>query len=98
MPFNGPGNFPFTQAGITNGAPRASGVYGIFNSNEWIYVGESTDIETRLFEHLNGNSDQSACILGRRPTGFTYETCPAQNRTTRESALIRELGPSCNRT
>lgn len=88
----------FSEAGILATAPRASGVYGIFNAAEWIYVGEAGDMETRLFDHLRGNSDQSARIRRRNPTGFLCETCPAHLRLAREQALIRELDPTCNRT
>ena len=96
MPFATNLALPFTEAGILKYAPRGSGVYGIYNASEWIYVGESKDMEARLFEHLRGESDQSGRILRRQPTGFTFETCDATRRTVRESALIRELQPVCN--
>ena len=88
----------FTEAGVLASAPRASGVYGIFNANEWIYIGEAGDMEARLFDHLRGNSDQSARIKGRRPTGFLCEASPSHLRVARERSLILELNPTCNRT
>ena len=88
--------YSFSENGIANSAPRKSGVYVIYNRNEWIYIGESKDIEARLYEHLRGESDQSARILRRNPTGFGYELCDAQSRTDRETELIAELGPTCN--
>lgn len=88
----------FSKTGILATAPRASGVYAIFNASEWIYIGESGDMEARLLDHANGNSDQSARISRRNPTGFLCETCPAHLRLDRELALIRELDPTCNRT
>lgn len=94
MPFASAANFPFTENGIAKYAPRGSGVYGIFNSTEWIYVGESKDMEARLFAHLRGESEQSPCILRQKPTGYVFETCDAAARTDRESGLIRELRPS----
>ena len=88
--------YGFSEQGIANAAPRQSGVYVIYNKTEWIYIGESQDIEARLYEHLRGESDQSARILRRNPTGFGYELCDARTRVARETALIRELGPTCN--
>jgi excinuclease UvrABC nuclease subunit len=96
MPFSSSAWFPFTENGIATYAPRGSGVYGIFNSTQWIYVGESKDMEARLYAHLRGESDQSPCILRRQPTGYVFETCDSATRSVRESALIRELAPSCN--
>jgi excinuclease UvrABC nuclease subunit len=98
MPFNATAKNAFSAAGIVASAPRASGVYGIFNASEWIYVGEAGDMEARLLDHVNGNSDQSARIWRRNPTGFLCEPSPAQTRVLRERALILELDPTCNRT
>jgi predicted GIY-YIG superfamily endonuclease len=98
MGFNSTTRNGFTEAGILASAPRASGVYGIFNGNEWIYIGEAADMEARLFDHLRGNSDQSSRISRRSPTGFLCEPCPVHLRLAREQALIRELNPTCNRT
>ncbi len=79
-------------------APRESGVYGIYDNSEWIYIGEAKDMEARLYEHLRGQSDQSARILRRKPTHFIFERCDAATRVSREAQLIRELDPFCNRT
>lgn len=98
MPFNATAQNAFTETGILASAPRGSGVYGIFNANEWIYVGEAGDMEARLLDHVRGNSDQSARISRRNPTGFLCEPCAALTRVLREQALIRELNPTCNRT
>ena len=96
MPFNNSNGFNFTEGGIAGYAPRESGVYGIYNSGEWIYVGEAKDMEARLYEHLRKQSDQAARIWRRNPASFTFERCDAASRTAREAALIRELKPTCN--
>ncbi|MGO9840462.1 MAG: GIY-YIG nuclease family protein [Candidatus Acidiferrales bacterium] len=98
MPFSSNTGFSFSERGIATYAPRESGVYGIYDSSEWIYIGEARDIEARLYEHLRGQSDQSARILRRRPTHFIFERCDYLTRITREAALIRELDPVCNKT
>jgi excinuclease UvrABC nuclease subunit len=97
MPFSSTTNYSFSESGIATYAPRQSGVYGIFNSAEWIYIGEAKDIEGRLYEHLRGQSDQSIRILRRKPTGYVFERCDTATRITRETALIRELDPVCNK-
>jgi len=97
MPFSSSTGYSFTENGILAYAPRRSGVYGIYKNGQWIYIGESQDIEGRLFEHLRAQSDQSACILGHSPTHFVCETCDAMTRVVREQALIREFSPICNR-
>lgn len=88
--------YSFSEQGIAASAPRASGVYAIYNNTEWIYVGEAKDIEARLYQHLRGESDQSARIWRRNPTGFGYELCDMSTRTAREAHLIAELDPTCN--
>jgi len=96
MPFNSAIGFDFTEKGIATYAPRESGVYGIYNSGEWIYIGEAKDMEARLYEHLRKQSDQSARIWRRDPTSYIFERCDAKSRTAREAELIRELLPTCN--
>jgi excinuclease UvrABC nuclease subunit len=94
MPFqNTNAAFTFTENGIATYAPRESGVYGIYNATHWIYVGESKDMEGRLYEHLRAESDQSARILKHNPTGYAFERCAAATRLGRETALIVELNP-----
>jgi excinuclease UvrABC nuclease subunit len=97
MGFNKSSGYVFSEAGIAAYAPRESGVYGIYKEGTWIYIGEARDIEARLYEHLRGESDQSARILRQRPTGFIFERCDARTRTTREAQLIAELTPISNR-
>ena len=89
---------PSTENGVATYAPRASGVYGIYNNNQWIYVGEAQDMEARLYAHLRGESDQSPCILHRNPSFFILERCDEATRKVRERTLILELRPACNQT
>jgi len=96
MPFTSSTGYDFTEKGIATYAPRESGVYGIYNSGEWIYNGEAKDMEARLYEHVRKQSDQSARIWRRNPSSYVFEKCDAQTRTAREAALIRELKPTCN--
>jgi len=99
MPFSQTTGFSFTESGILAYAPRSSGVYGIYNSGRWIYVGEGQDIESRLLSHVRRESDQSSCIFSYGPTRFVFEQVPGElARKVRERGLIAELSPACNRT
>ena len=92
MPFPR-GGFAFTETKITQIAPTGSGVYGILNSEKWIYVGETNNLQRRLLEHLN---ETGTCIKKAGPTLFTWESSEAANRVTRQDNLILELKPACN--
>ena len=84
----------FTAVSIQKNAPDSSGVYGLSNGCEWIFIGETSNIRARLMEHLN----EIDTVLARRgPTGFTYEVCLPDERITRQDALVRQFEPFCNR-
>jgi hypothetical protein len=75
-------------------APIASGVYGISNAREWIYIGETDDIRAALIAHL---ADSGATVMTRKPTGFVFEVCESAHRAARQDRLILEYEPVCNR-
>ena len=83
----------FTVVSVRKNAPEASGVYGLSNGREWIFIGEADDIRARLLEHLQETNTR---LTDRRPTGFTFEECPAETRLSRQDALIRQFVPFCN--
>lgn len=94
MPFENHGNRSFNQVSIGKNAPAASGVYGLSNSRQWLYVGETADIQAELLRHLR----QSAAFLrGHNPSGFTYELSSAESRIARQNQLVSELEPIGNR-
>jgi hypothetical protein len=93
MPFERSVAHAFTASSIRNHAPFGPGVYGISNSREWIYIGETDNIQNRLFEHLQ---ESGTFLKGRSPTGFVYEICGSDIRTKRRDRLIREYGPAGN--
>lgn len=92
MPWNGQ-NLSFTRTAIINSVPNLSGVYAIWRQNEWIYVGETNDLQRRLLEHLDGDN---RCITGRAPTNCGFELVSSAQRVQRQNALILELSPTCN--
>lgn len=84
----------FTSGAIHTYAPLASGVYGISNAREWIYIGETDNIQGALLDHLQ---DVHTSLMERRPTGFAFEVCHGPRRSVRQDRLIIEYGPACNR-
>jgi hypothetical protein len=94
MPFNQPFPRSFTTSSIRDHAPAASGVCGISNAAEWIYIGETDNIQEALLGHLQGLSRP---LLTRQGTGFVYEICGWKRRPARQDRLILEYGPACNR-
>jgi hypothetical protein len=95
MPFNHPTPRPLQLAAINNFAPNLSGVYGLSNAREWIYIGETDNIRGALMEHLRDSGTQAMQML---PTGFVYEICDQARRPARQDRLVHEYGPACNRT
>ena len=52
MPFEQVVPYPLTTGAIRTYAPATSGVYGISNAQEWIYIGETDNIQGALLTHL----------------------------------------------
>ena len=94
MPFEQLIPRPFTSSGIRTYAPVASGVYGISNGHEWVYIGESDNIQSALLIHL---LDPYASVMRRDPKGFVFEVCEVTRRCARQDRLILEYEPRCNR-
>jgi hypothetical protein len=94
MPFDQFRPMPFTPRAIESHAPVASGVYGLSNAREWIYIGETDDIQGALFHHLQ---DPGASLMKRQPTGFVFEICDGARRPARQDRLVLEYEPVCNR-
>ena len=58
----------FTPVSVRANAPTASGIYGVSNAREWIFIGETDNIQASLLQDLQqGNS----ALLKRLPTGLT---------------------------
>jgi hypothetical protein len=94
MPFNQFIPRSFTADAVEAYAPVASGVYGISNANEWIYIGQSDNIKDALLGHL---MDSFTSLMKRGPTGFVFEICERARRPSRQDRLVLEYGPTCNR-
>ena len=93
MAYEDSGTYVFGYKAIQDKAPNASGVYTIYTSQRWLYVGESDDIRQSLFGHLN---EPGACMKRRGPLSYSFEVVPAAERVTRQQALVAALAPACN--
>jgi len=94
MPFQQLTPRPFNSNSIQMYAPVASGVYGISNAREWIYIGATDNIQIALRDHL---ADRQTWLMMRAPTGFVFEVCEGARRLSRQEQLVLEYGPSGNR-
>jgi hypothetical protein len=94
MPFNQFIPRSFTTDSVHTYAPVSSGVYGISNAREWIYIGETENIQSSLLNHLH---EINTTLKKREPTGFVFEVCDQAHRSSRQDRLIGEYGPACNR-
>ena len=94
MPFENSQAHAFKTSSIRNHAPVAPGVYGISNSREWLYIGQSDNIQGELLAHLE---QTGSALLSRDPKGFVYELCVSGVRAGRHQRLVTEYSPVCNR-
>ena len=84
--------YPLGYRAVLERAPGTSGVYAVFTSRRWVYVGESNDIRQSLFRHLN---DAPAPMHRFGPLSFSVEIAPVGERVSRQRALLAELRPAC---
>ena len=90
MPWNGSSRFNFNQLAVNANAPATSGVYALFNDGKWIYFGESENIQVRLTQHIN--NETNLCVARNRPQFFAFQlVAGALQRKARQNALILEF-------
>lgn len=94
MPFEQVFPRSFNENAIRRFAPAISGVFGISNATQWIFIGESDNIQSTLLDLL---VSASAPLHRREPTGFVFEVCDRVRRTERMGRLILEYHPDCSR-
>ena len=94
MPFEQITPRPFTPEGVQTYAPQASGVYGISNAREWIYIGQAGNIREALLDCLQ---DLDSALMKKDPRGFVFEICDESRCVARQDRLVLEYEPVCNR-
>ena len=90
MPFENCFGRVFTAVTIEREAPEASGVYGISNSQRWLYIADTENIRASLMGYLANPSGPLADL----PSGFSFELSPSYSRIARRDRLIAELSPT----
>jgi len=85
---------PLNSSAVRTYAPSASGVYGISNASEWIFIGESDDIQGALLAHAQ---EVQTAVIKRQATGFVFEVCDRLGRSARQDRLVLEHEPTRNR-
>ena len=80
----------FTAEAILANAPPTSGVYGLFNFDCQVFIGESANIQEALLRHESETDFQSQHL---RPTGFTFEPSAAELRKAKAAKLIARFRP-----
>jgi hypothetical protein len=95
VPFNQFLPRPFDSGNVVTYAPVVSGLYGLSNSHEWVYIGEADNIRSALLNHLG---DNHTSLMQHEPTGFVFEVCDRASRPSRQDRLVFEYGPVCNRS
>ena len=94
MPFHQFVSRPLNQLAVQRHAPATSGIYGVSNAREWIYIGETDNIQSALLTHLQ---ELKTVLMKREPTGFVFEVCDPAQRSSRQDRLVFEYEPACNR-
>lgn len=70
--------------------PPSSGVYGLFNFNYQLLIGESDNLQEALLRHRN---DRDLQARRYRPTGFTFQLYSADVRKRKAAELIERFRP-----
>lgn len=85
-------SYAFGFRAVQDKVPNLSGVYTIYTSRRWLYVGQSDDLKQSLFKHLN---EPAPCMARRGPLSFSFEIVPAAQLIERQQALVTALSPTC---
>jgi cell division septation protein DedD len=80
----------FTRESILTCAPPTSGIYGLFNFDCQVFIGESANIQQALLRHESETDFQSRHL---QPTGFTFEPCSVELRKAKLAELIARFRP-----
>jgi hypothetical protein len=84
MPWHNPRCSELSQLEIAADVPAASGVYAIIEGDDYLFVGDSWNLQSRLMD--------LAIVLGPElgPVSVIYETCSDADRPTRRHSLNQE--------
>jgi hypothetical protein len=86
--------FTLNRTSVLRNAPEESGVYGLCNADQWVYIGHSSSVRKALLEYLRG---QMPYVLQWQPKHFMFEVLPYKQRISRQKVLAAHYQPTCNR-
>lgn len=86
MPWLQPSSVPFNRLHIVATVPSESGVYGIFDAEVCVFVGESWNLKARLLELASVLTEIGHLTV-------RYELCAEEIRAARTADLRAELMP-----
>ncbi|MQA30810.1 MAG: hypothetical protein GEU82_13425 [Luteitalea sp.] len=84
--------YVFTHRAVLDKAPKASGVYSIFNPRQWVHVGASDDIRQSLFDLLN---EPNPCLERFSPLSFSFEPALPAKRAAQLKTMVAARNPAC---
>lgn len=84
--------YVFTHRAVLERAPKASGVYSIFNSKRWVHVGESDDIQQSLFRLLN---EPNPCLHRFSSLSFSFAPSSPAERAAQMETMVAARNPAC---
>src|SRR5712691_2014210 len=90
MPFDQPTPRSLTPVSVCANAPTASGIYGISNACEWIYIGETDNIQATLLSHLH---ELDTSLMKRQPTGSCLRGLRSSETTGGRIAWCKNMSP-----
>ncbi len=90
MPFATHTVYSFTAFSIRMNAPASGGIYGLSNTQAWIYIHAVDDIRSALLDHVN---ERNPSPDFRSVTGFAFEVCDTAEQSQRCSHLVDEFHP-----
>ncbi len=104
MILNWIGYYKLTEANINSHVPIKAGIYRLGielkdGNIRCVYVGQSEDLESRMSQYLNQDTDNK-CLLGHLREHICYfkvaEVSTQSNRDAGERALFNKFKPECN--
>ena len=93
MPWSAVHGFRFTSASILTNVPKQSGVFGLYNEQGWVFIGQGSDLQQSLFQCLDKSRQY---FWPNEPHGYTFEICNSDACNERRDALILEYYPTRN--
>ena len=86
MPWQSGHYYLFSKLFIRAVVPSESGVFGLYNSHEHVFIAEADNLRKTL---LRLHTDMARFGFDL-PTGFTFEISPSELRRTRLKQLLTE--------